>query len=72
MTTDASRILEQLSNEKVKRMAKLGFKIPEELMKQITAEAEILWPGGGIIAIRRLIRDSLRRLWRYCSGNDRA
>jgi hypothetical protein len=53
-------------------MARLKLRITDELMKQITAEAEILWPKSGMIAIRRLIRDSLRRLWRYCSGNDRA
>jgi hypothetical protein len=53
-------------------MARLKLKIRDELMKQITAEAELLWPGGGMIAIRRLIRDSLRRLWRYCGGNNRA
>jgi hypothetical protein len=50
-------------------MARLKLKIRDELMKQITAEAELLCPGGGMIAIRRLIRDSLRRLWRYCRGN---
>jgi hypothetical protein len=52
-------------------MAKIRFKITDELMKQITAEAELLWPEGGIVAIKRLIRDSLKRLWSYCSGNDR-
>ena len=56
----------------VKPMARLKLNITDEFMKQITAEAELLWPGGGAMAIRRLIRDSLRRLWRYCSGNDRA
>ena len=53
-------------------MARLKLKITDEFMKQITAEAEILWPRSGMTAVRRLIRDSLRRLWRYCSGSDRA
>ncbi len=50
---------------------RLRFKITDELMKQIAAEAELLWPGDGTIAIKRLIRDCLKRLWRYCGGNDR-
>jgi hypothetical protein len=41
-------------------------------MKQIAAEANVLWPGQGVIAVRRLVRDSLRRLWRYCSAEGRA
>ncbi len=53
-------------------MARLKLEITDEFMKQIAAEAELLWPGGGMIAIRRLIRDSLKRLWRYCSGDGRA
>jgi hypothetical protein len=40
-------------------------------MKQIVAEANVLWPGQGVIAVRRLVRDSFRRLWRYCSGDGR-
>jgi len=53
-------------------MAKARFKITQELMSQIAAEADALWPGQGVIAVRRLIRDSLRRLWRYCSADGRA
>jgi len=53
-------------------MARLKLKIRDELMRQITAEADALWPGQGVIAVRRLVRDSLRRFWRYCSANGRA
>jgi len=53
-------------------MAKLRFRITEEMMKQIAAEANVLWPGQGVIAVRRLVSDSLRRLWRYCVGDGRA
>jgi len=41
-------------------------------MKQITAEANVLWPGQGVIAVKRLVCDSLKRLWRYCVGDDGA
>jgi len=41
-------------------------------MKQIAAEANVVWPGQGVIAVRRLVSDSLRRLWRYCVGDGRA
>ena len=41
-------------------------------MKQIAAEANVLWPGQGVIAVRRLVCDSLKRLWRYCSADGRA
>ncbi len=53
-------------------MARLKLKITDELMKQITAEAQTLWPRSGVTAVRRLIRDSLRRLWKYCSRDGRA
>jgi len=53
-------------------MARLKLKITDELMEQIKVEASHLWPGQGTIAMNRLIRDSLRRLWRYCRGNNRA
>jgi len=53
-------------------MARLKLRITEELMKQITAEANALWPGQGVLAVRRLVNDSLRRLWRYCGADDRA
>ena len=52
-------------------MARLRIRITDELMKQITAEANALWPGQGVIAVRRLVNDSLRRLWRYCVGDGR-
>jgi len=52
-------------------MAKLKFNLRDELMEQIKAEADRLWPGQGMIAIRRLVRDSLRRLWRYSRGDGR-
>ena len=55
-----------------KEMARLKFKISDELMRQIIAEADLLWPGHGKIAVRRLVRDSLRRFGRYCRGNGRA
>lgn len=54
------------------KMARLKFNITEELMKEIIAEADLLWPGSGMMAVRRLVRDSIRRLWRYCSGNVRS
>jgi len=41
-------------------------------MIQIAAEASVLWPGQGAVAVSRLVRDSLRRLWRYCHGDGRA
>ncbi len=53
-------------------MARVKLKISDELMKDITAEADLLWPGHGTTAVRRLIRDSIRRLWRYSDGDDRA
>ena len=52
-------------------MARLKFKIRDELKSEITAEANSLWPGRGVIAVRRLVRDSIRRLWRYSGGNGR-
>lgn len=53
-------------------MARLKVRITEELMKEITAEASALWPGQGVLAVRRLVNDSLRRLWRYSSADGRA
>ena len=53
-------------------MARVKFKISDELNKEITAEADLLWPGHGTTAVRRLIRDSIRRLWRYSNGEGRA
>jgi hypothetical protein len=53
-------------------MAKVRFEITQELMRQVVAEANFLWPGQGMLAVRRLVRDSLRRLCRYCSGDGRA
>ncbi len=53
-------------------MASLKFKITEELKSEITREANLLWPNSGSMAVRRLVRDSLRRLWRYCNGSGRA
>ena len=52
-------------------MAKVRFRITEDTVKRIVAEADVLWPGQGVIAVRRLVRDSLRRLWRYCSADGR-
>lgn|GEM_PF-2004865 len=52
-------------------MARLKFMISNELMKQITMEANALWPGHGITAVRRLVRDSIKRLWRYSGGDGR-
>ena len=53
-------------------MGRLRFIITNETMRQITAEATVLWPGQGVVAVRRLVRDSLRRLSRYCVGDGRA
>ena len=55
-----------------KEMARLKFKITDEFMKQIVADADRIWPGQGMIAVNRIVRDSLRRFWRYCGGNGRA
>ncbi|MFC1919480.1 hypothetical protein ACFLWX_01640 [Chloroflexota bacterium] len=52
-------------------MKRLRFNIPDELMREIADEADLLWPGHGVIAVKRLVRDSLRRLWSYCNGNGR-
>ena len=52
-------------------MAKLKFNVRDEFMEQIKAEADRLWSGQGIIAMRRLVRDSVRRLWRYSRGNGK-
>ena len=52
-------------------MARLKFMISNELMKQITMEANLLWPGHGITAVSRLVRDSIKRLWRYSGGDGR-
>jgi hypothetical protein len=53
-------------------MAKLKLQITSELQKEIAEEANHIWPGAGTIAVRRLLRDSVRRLWRYCNGNGRS
>ena len=50
-------------------MTRLSITITDELMKRLWAEANLLWPGQGMIAVHRLVRDSLKRLGRYC-GND--
>ncbi len=50
-------------------MEKLKFKITDNLRREIREEANLLWPGHGVIAVRRLVRDSLRRLWRYCGDS---
>ncbi len=52
-------------------MDKLKFNVSDEMMSQITAEAERLWPGQGAIAVGRLIRDSIRRPWKYCGGKGK-
>ena len=52
-------------------MARLKFKISNELKNEITTEANRIWPSSDMIAVRRLVRDCLRRLWRYANGNGR-
>jgi len=61
-----------ISESNAERMTRLRFMITEEMMQRIAAEADTLWPGQGILAVRRLVNDSLRRLWRYCSAEGRA
>ena len=56
----------------VGKMTRLKFNVTDELMKDILAEANFIWPGHGMIAVRRLVRDSLKRLWRYCGGKGTA
>jgi hypothetical protein len=56
----------------VGKMARLKFNVTDELMKDILAEADRSWPKQGMVAVRRLVRDSLRRLWRYCGGKGTA
>jgi hypothetical protein len=53
-------------------MERLKFEITDELKSEIMAEANRLWPNSGMMAMRRLVRDSLKRLWRYCNGKSRA
>jgi len=53
-------------------MARLKLRITDELMNRIAAEADTLWPGQGVLAVRRLVNDSLRRLWKYCDGDRRS
>ena len=55
----------------VSEMVRIKFNITDELMKEISAEADRLWPKQGMIAVARLARDSLRRFWRYCNGKSR-
>ena len=52
-------------------MGKLKLKITDKLMGEINAEAKRLWPDQGAMAVGRLVRDSLRRFWRYSGGTDR-
>lgn len=51
-------------------MARLKLIIDDELLAIITALAEQLWPGQGLRAVTRFIRDAMRRYLRYCDGRS--
>jgi len=52
-------------------MARFKTTIDDELMKKALACVEQLWPGDGVKAIGRFVRDAIRRYLRYCK-NGRA
>ena len=50
-------------------MAKLKLSINDDVIEEVKATAEWLWPGEGMRAVARFARDAIRRYARYC--NDR-
>lgn len=52
-------------------MARLKLTINDKLMTKVLASAERLWPGEGMRAVARFVRDAIRRYVRYCDGRVR-
>ena len=58
-------------SQNVKLMTRLKLTISDELMSVVSASAERLWPGEGLRALARFVRDAIRRYVRYCNGRVR-
>lgn len=52
-------------------MARLKININDELMAKVSASVERLWPGEGVRAIARFVRDAIRRYLRYWNGKPK-
>ena len=52
-------------------MTKLTLDVSDDLLEQVTASAERLWPGQEMKGVFRLVRDAIRRYVKYCNGDTR-
>ena len=59
------------NQDNLSSMARLKITISDELMAKVLACVQQLWPDEGVRALGRFVRDSIRRLERYCNGRSR-
>jgi hypothetical protein len=52
-------------------MARLKVTINDDLMPVVLACIERIWPGEGMRALGRFVRDAIKRYLRYCDGGSR-